>query len=129
VLPFGFILTLNGFHRRHLRQRDITTGGNASQTKIHSIDFLLPNGFAKPDAKPLDHQSTPPRCQVMAELMNNNEQVEQHHYLGADKNNFQNLHRNQAGNGPAATTRRIYRPQALWQSWIRFRSKEVELDL
>src|SRR6266567_2076407 len=60
------------------------TGGNASQAKIHSVDFLFPDGFAKPDAESIDHQSTPTRGQVVAQLVNNNQEIERHPHFQPD---------------------------------------------
>ena len=70
-------LTLDNVHRRELRQRDKSAKRERAQRVLHAVDRLFPERFAEPDTEFLDIQSAPPRCQKMAELMDNDEQIKQ----------------------------------------------------
>ena len=86
------VLALDGFHGRHLRKRHITAGGNGSQTKIHPVNFRFPDRFAEPDAEAVNDQPAPTCGQIVAQLVDDNEQVEQQHDFQTDEQNLQYLH-------------------------------------
>src|SRR5207237_2868273 len=70
-------LTLDNVHRRELRQRNKSTKRERAQRVLHAVDRLFPERFAEPDTEFPEIQSAPPRCQKMAELMDNDQQIKQ----------------------------------------------------
>lgn len=68
-----FPLPLDSFHRRHLRQGNVTPRRDAAQDVLHSFDTRFPNRLAKPNRKPVDLESPPPRSEEVPQLMNEDE--------------------------------------------------------
>src|SRR5262245_66334930 len=59
--PVHVGFALDDVHRRKLRQRNKTSKWQRTQRILNAVDRLLPNRFAKPDAKFLDVETSPPR--------------------------------------------------------------------
>src|SRR5206468_3105605 len=85
-------LPFNGFHRSHLRKRDIPTSRNCPQGVFHSFDFGFPDWFPEPNGKSINFKAPPARGEEMAQLMDKNQQVEQQQHFQDDKDDFQNRH-------------------------------------
>ena len=78
---FFIRLAFDGFHRGHLRQRDVAAGGNPAEGVFDVADFLLPDGLAEPDGEAVHLQTAPLGGEEMAQLVNTDEQVEQQHHF------------------------------------------------
>src|SRR5947209_8077282 len=81
-------LAFDDLHRRHLRERDVASGGNAPQNIFDAVKLLFPDWLAEPDGEPLHFQSPPARGQEMAQLMHKNQQIKQRQHFEDDKDNF-----------------------------------------
>ena len=68
-------LALDGLHGRHLRQRDVTAGGNGAEDVIDAVDFLRPERLAEPDGKLIDPEPAPFRGEEMAQLVDDDQDV------------------------------------------------------
>ena len=60
----------------HLRQRDVTAGGDGTEDVFDAIDVLGPERLAEPDGELVDLEPAPLGRQEMAQLMDNDEDVE-----------------------------------------------------
>ena len=49
------------------------------ETELNAVDLFLPEGFPKPDRKPLDLQPAPAPRQVMAQFVDKNQDTQDHH--------------------------------------------------
>ena len=85
LLGFFVGLALNGFHRRHLRQRDVAAERNRAEGVFHAVEFFLPDGFAEPDGEALHFQAAPARREEMSEFMHPDNEVEQQHHFQRDQ--------------------------------------------
>ena len=70
-------LALDGFHRRHLRQRDVAAGGDRAEHVLDAVDFFRPERLAEPDGEFVDLQPAPFRGEEMAELMDDDQDVKE----------------------------------------------------
>jgi len=76
------------FHGRHLGKRDITSGWNGTEGIFHAVDLLFPDGFSKPDGKPVHLQATPAGGQEVPQLMDKYEQIEEHQNFQKNNSRF-----------------------------------------
>ena len=73
---FG-IASFDCFHGGHLRERDVTSGRDTSQTVLHAVDGLFPNRLSEPNVELVDDQA-PPFCgEEVTELVDEDEDVEE----------------------------------------------------
>ena len=85
LLARRFGLALDGLHRRHLRQRDIAAGGDGAENVFDAVDFFRPERLAEPDGELVDLQAAPARGEKMAELVDDDQDVEeQYHFRERD---------------------------------------------
>ena len=74
-------LALDRLHRRHLRQGDVAAGRDRAEDVLHAVDLLFPDRLAEPDGELLDLQPPPARGQEVAQLVDDDEQVEEQNDL------------------------------------------------
>jgi hypothetical protein len=70
-------LALDGFHRCHLRQGDVTARWDRAEDVIDAVDFFGPKRLAKPDREFVDLKPAPLRGQEMAQLVDNDQDVKE----------------------------------------------------
>ena len=84
-------LALDDVHGRKLRQRDESAKRQRAERVLHAVDRFFPKRFAEPDAELLDVETTPARCQKMAQLMHNDEQIKKNKDLEEDEDDARDV--------------------------------------
>ena len=75
----GLLASLQCLHGCHLWQCNEAAGGNPSETVLHTIDLLFPNGLPEPDLKAINLETTPFCSPEVAEFVDKDDDVEKRH--------------------------------------------------
>ena len=78
-------LALDGFHRGHLRQRNVAACRNPAERVFDAVNILFPNRFAEPNGETFDFQAAPARREEMSQLMHADDEIENQHDFERDK--------------------------------------------
>jgi len=68
-----------------LGQKNESTSGDPTETEFDSVDDLFPNRSPEPNAKFVDVKTTPPGCQKVAQLVDDNKEVKDENDLENDE--------------------------------------------